>query len=367
MTIMYIIIPVVVFLIIVVLYLILKDDSENIDMRESEVINLEKKSYLSEDVFLKWLKDIKIENDELKAFKDEIWKKIIWMDEFINAIVVNILVWSHLLVEWVPWLAKTKTIETISKVLDMDFKRAQFTPDMIPSDIVWVEIYNSKMNDFEIKKWVVFTNIFLADEINRTSPKVQSALLEAMQEKKVSIWWEDLPLPKPFFVLATQNPVEQEWTYPLPEAQLDRFLFKVLVDYPNAGQEKKMLDVLEKEETVELNKIITKERFLEIQEEVRQVVVSDSIKDYISRLVNETRLPNAKLMYWWSPRASIWLMNWWKALAYIQWRDYVTHEDIQRLVLLVLRHRIILNYEAKVEWLTEDQIIMQIVKWVTLE
>lgn len=357
------------------LYTIIKEDENILSQRKDfkffktkdDSIWIIKTSSLDVNLFSWWLKDILIVDETFIKIKQEINKKIIWMDEFINSILVNILVWWHLLVEWVPGLAKTKTIDTLAYVFDMWFKRIQFTPDMLPSDIIWVEIFNWSSKDFEVKKWPVFTNILLADEINRTTPKVQSALLEAMQEKKVTIWGEDFILPKPFFVLATQNPIEQEWTYSLPEAQIDRFLFKVLLDYPTIEDEKQILDVFESESEICVNKVLDVKNLLQIQDSVSKIIVSDDIKDYISRLVNVTRNSDERVFYGVSPRASIWLMMASKALAYLAWRDYVTHEDVQKLCLVVMRHRIILSYEAKVEWFNEDKFLLEVLPKVTLE
>lgn len=365
---------IIVIILIVFLYYIWKDDSNVVTevknqtkQTEQQIISTIKKTNVDSVFFENWLNSIEINNNHLNLFKNEIRKKIVWMDDFINAILINLLVWWHLLVEWVPWLAKTKTIETLSKVLDMKLKRIQFTPDMLPSDIIWVEIFNTKTGNFEIKQWPVFTNILLADEINRTTPKVQSALLEAMQEKKISIWWETFILPKPFFVLATQNPIEQEWTYSLPEAQVDRFLFKVLVKYPEIKEEKQILDILEQEDSLSLEKVISLESFIEMQSSVKSVYVSDDIKDYIVRLIWKTREKNDLIVYGASPRASIWIMNASKALAFLAWRDYVNHEDVQRVSLNVLRHRVILSYDAKVDWLTEDEFLIDILSKVSLE
>lgn len=364
---------VIIIILISFLYMIWRDEEKIKDIQtkkalyEWDIINDIKKSSVEQTSFKLWLKNLEIVNEDFFLLKRELSKKIVWMNEFINAILVNILVWGHILVEGVPWLAKTKTIDTLSKLLDMQSKRVQFTPDMLPSDIIWVEIFNSKASDFEVKKWPIFANILLADEINRTTPKVQSALLEAMQEHKVTIGNYDFQLPKPFFVLATQNPIEQEWTYSLPEAQVDRFLFKVLVDYPSVDEEKEMLNVLENEQSIILNKILDVNSVIEYQEKVKLVTISDDVKDYIVRLISKTREKNDNVIYWASPRASIWLMMWAKALAFLQWRDYVTHEDVQKLALTVLRHRVILSYDAKVDWISEDQFLVDILSKVTLE
>lgn len=353
------------------LYSLWKDEEniKSINIENPEIIKpiIEevKNSFVSESAFDSWVAKLEIKNELILKLKWEINKSIIWMDDFINSVLIVLLADWHLLVEWVPGLAKTKTIGTLAKALDLKFKRIQFTPDMLPSDIVWVEVFNSKSKEFEVKKWPVFTNILLADEINRTTPKVQSALLESMEERQVSIWWETSKLDSPFLVLATQNPIEQEWTYSLPEAQIDRFMMKVLVNYPKQYEEKKILDILEN--SIQIDKVITKEQLLEYQDLVKQVKVSHQIKDYITRLVDATRNDNENLLYWASPRASISLMFASKAVAFLQWRDYVTHEDVQKLVLNVMRHRIILNYEAQVKWHTQDSILLGILKNVTLE
>lgn len=357
-------------ILIIFLYNIWKDE-DLLDNNESgtqdEFVEKLKNSSIDKKIFFDGLKNLDIKNETVISLKNEINKSIVGMDEFINSILINVFTWWHLLVEWPPWLAKTKTITSISKIMSFSSKRIQFTPDMLPADIMWVEIFNTKTNDFEIKKWPVFTNILLADEINRTTPKVQSALLESMQEKQVSIWWETFNLPYPFFVLATQNPIEQEWTYQLPEAQLDRFLMKVIVDYPNIKDENNVLNVLENENNISLQKIISIWDFEEIKSEIEDIVISDDIKDYIVRLVNSTRKKDERVLYGASPRWSISLMNASKTLAYILWRDYVIHEDIQKLALLVLRHRVILTYDAIVDGLNVDDVVCDMLSKVSLE
>lgn len=343
---------------IVILYFIWKDELDEEKVKFDVPIN-NKKLKIDDKLFKNWLKELDIKQEDFLKLKNEIRKKIIWLDEFINSILVSILANGHLLVEWVPWLAKTKTIETLSYILDVNFTRIQFTPDMLPSDIIWTEIYNQKLNDFETKLWPIFTNVLLADEINRTTPKVQSALLEAMQERKVTIWWKNYSLPKPFFVLATQNPLEQEWTYPLPEAQLDRFLFKVLVNYPNREEEIKILDTLEKEENIKLEKILNDEKIVDFQKQVKNVYASEKMKEYIVKLVEKTREKDERVLYGASPRWSIALLNASKAVAFLEWRDYITYEDIQRVALNSLRHRIIISYDAKIDWYNEDKILLE--------
>ncbi|MEF2175922.1 MAG: MoxR family ATPase [Candidatus Absconditabacteria bacterium] len=367
----YIGVGVVLIFLLYFLYSLWKDE-ENI-----KTINLEnpkqinpivddiKSSYVDESVFESGVAKLDIKNELILKLKGEINKSIIGMDDFINSVLIVLLADGHLLVEGVPGLAKTKTIGTLAKALDLKFKRIQFTPDMLPSDIVGVEVFNTKLKEFEVKRGPVFTNILLADEINRTTPKVQSALLESMEERQVSIGGESSILDKPFLVLATQNPIEQEGTYSLPEAQIDRFMMKVLVNYPKQYEEKKILDILENNITIE--KILTKEQLLEFQSLVKQVTISNQIKDYITRIVDTTRHNNKNLLYGASPRASISLMFASKAVAFLQGRDYVTHEDVQKLVLNVMRHRIILTYEAQVQGYSPDSILLGLLKDVTLE
>ncbi len=312
------------------------------------------------------LKSLEFVHKDLFLVKEEMHKKIVGMDEFINSIIVNILCWGHVLVEWVPWLAKTKVIHIFADIMNADFKRIQFTPDMLPSDVMWVDVFNSKTRNFETKLGPIVANIVLADEINRTTPKVQSALLEAMQERQVTIWGKTFELPDPFFVLATQNPLEQEGTYPLPEAQVDRFLFKVLVDYPTLAEEIEVLNTVEKESSIKIKKIITHRKFITIRKWLEKMEMSDDIKDYIARLIHKTREKNPNILYGASPRWSIGLMISSKAVAYLEGREYVKHDDVQRVFLSVLRHRVVLTYDAKIDNLTEDEILLEIASKVPL-
>ncbi|MFA5748043.1 MAG: MoxR family ATPase [Candidatus Absconditabacterales bacterium] len=312
------------------------------------------------------LSNLKLKNKTLQLIKEEIQKKIIGMDDFINSIIINILCGGHLLVQGVPGLAKTKTIHTFAQVMGMEFKRIQFTPDLLPADIIGVEIYNAKTKEFQAKIGPVMGNIILADEINRASPKVQSALLESMQEKQVTIGGKTFHLPHPFFVLATQNPLEHEGTYPLPEAQIDRFLFKVLVDYPSEIHEKNILDEMENDEKIHLKKVVSLSEFETLKHGVEKVKISDEIKKYITKLINKTREKNQNILYGSSPRGSIGLMLASKALAFVQNRDYVIYDDVQQIALSVLRHRIIISDDAKIQGLTEDQILLDLFSQVYL-
>lgn len=306
--------------------------------------------------------------------KKEVSKKIIWQDDLINSIIISLLSDWHILLEWLPWLAKTLTISTISKCVDLWFNRIQFTPDLLPSDLIWTEIFNQKTSDFDIKKWPIFNNFILADEINRAPSKVQSALLESMAEKSITIWKETFFLEKPFLVLATQNPIEQSWTYKLPEAQLDRFSMKIKVDYPDFEEEKQMYKNIVSWEDIVLNKIFSRKDIFKLQDLSKKIYVSDSIFDYVTKIIDASRnlekywLENLKKYVdcWVSPRWWISLLNSAKSLALIEWRSFVIPEDIKKLAIKNLSHRIILSYEAIVDDITSDYIIEQIVSKIDI-
>lgn len=271
-----------------------------------------------------------------------------------------------MLVEWFPGLAKTKTVHIFAQLLGLDFKRIQFTPDLLPSDIIGGEIYNNKSQTFDINIWPIMSNIILADEINRATPKVQSALLEAMQEHQVTISGISHKLPEPFFVLATQNPIEQEGTYPLPEAQIDRFLFKILVKYPSVSQEKIILDTIEKESDQQISPVVSHNDLIALKHDIDHIHISDEIKHYITRLTAATRQDHEYLLYGASPRWAIGLMLASKAVAFAEWRDFVTHTDVQRVALSVFRHRIVLSYQAKIDGLDEDRVLISLFAEVPL-
>ncbi len=365
-----ILITVVILIVGAVLVFFFKDENEHF----LSVLNIFKKKKHSEPArhvidtryFQEWLLHLDFHNTELKHLKEYLHKYIIGMDDLINAIIINILCGGHVLVEWFPGLAKTKTIHIFAQLLGLEFKRIQFTPDLLPADIIGGEIYNGKTQEFDTKMGPIMANIILADEINRATPKVQSALLEAMQEHQVTIGWFTHKLPEPFFVLATQNPIEQEGTYPLPEAQIDRFLFKVLVSYPSISQEKTMLDTLEKEHLHELKSVITHKQLNDLKKEIDTITISDEIKHYITRLTHITRQEHQYILYGTSPRWSIGLMLASKAVALAEGRTYVTHEDVQRVALPVLRHRVILNYQAKLSGMSEDQVLLELFETVKL-
>jgi MoxR-like ATPase len=293
----------------------------------------------------------------------------------INRLMIGLFTNGHILLEGVPGLAKTLTVNTLAEVLHLDFKRIQFTPDLLPADLIGTMIYNQQKADFEVKKGPIFANIILADEINRSPAKVQSALLEAMQEKTVTIGDNTFSLDRPFLVLATQNPVDQEGTYPLPEAQVDRFMLKVHVDYTTKEEE---LEIMRRMSNMsfkpELNTLLTKEDIFSIRNEVNQVTLSESLEKYIIELVFATRNPMdyqlkeeaQYVQFGASPRASINLNLAAKAVAFFNQRDYVLPEDIKEVADDVLNHRILLNYEAEADGVTTHDIIKKILGKVNI-
>jgi MoxR-like ATPase len=308
--------------------------------------------------------------DKIKLIKEEISKVVVGHTTLIDAMLIALLTESHLLVEGVPGLAKTTAVNALAKVLGLDFKRVQFTPDLLPSDITGVEIYDPKSSEFKIKKGPIFTNLLLADEINRAPAKVQSALLEVMQEKQVTIGDETFKLEPPFLVMATQNPVEQEGTYPLPEAQLDRFMLKVLVSYNTPEEEFEIVKRVEKFEEIELKRVITKDELIALKKEVKAVNMDDALLKYIIDIVTATREPEKfglndlkeYIDFGASPRASINLYKASKALAFIRGKDYVTPVDVAKIAPDILRHRILLNYKAVANNIDSDLIIKRVLK-----
>lgn len=307
--------------------------------------------------FRQGLSGVRIQHPVAHSIIHALQQSIVGMDDFLLAILISFVSGGHILVEWLPGLAKTKTIRTFAHILGLHFSRIQFTPDMLPSDIVGVDIYNQQKKHFETVHGPIFAHIVLADEINRASPKVQSALLEAMQEKQVTVGWKTVALPDPFVVLATQNPLEQEGTYPLPEAQIDRFFFKVLVDYPSAVHEKQMLGIVDV--AIDSRPLSSKslQQFLDAAGSVH---VSDALQTYIVDLVQATRKSHPDIVYGCSPRGSITLLKAAQSLAYLCGRDKVILEDVQRVALLCLRHRIVVSYKAKVRGVSEDALLMDI-------
>jgi MoxR-like ATPase len=295
---------------------------------------------------------------KIKQVFAEVGKVVVGQEDMVNRLLVGLFTNGHILLEGVPGLAKTLTISTVARVLHLDFARIQFTPDLLPADLVGTMIYNQKEGKFEVKKGPIFANIVLADEINRSPAKVQSALLEAMQEKQVTIGETTFKLDKPFLVMATQNPVENEGTYPLPEAQIDRFMMKVFVDYPSKDHELEIMRRISNMQfTYDVNQVLTKEDIFSIRAEVNKVKISESLEKYIIELVTATRKPKEYkldneaqyIQFGASPRASINMNLASKAVAFMDGRDYVLPEDIKAVALDVMNHRIILNYEAEAD------------------
>jgi MoxR-like ATPase len=311
---------------------------------------------------------IKQESQFIEKMKIEINKVIVGQNEMVDGILMGLLTGGHILLEGVPGLAKTLTISSVAQSISLDFKRIQFTPDLLPTDLIGTMIFNPKSGDFAPKKGPVFTNICLADEINRAPAKVQSALLEAMAEKQVTIGEQSYKLEAPFLVLATQNPLEQEGTYPLPEAQMDRFMFKINVKYPTKGDELEILNRMGRNEKPKISSVITKEDLLRASEKADQIYVDQKIKNYIVDIVMSSREPSryglskiaSLINVGASPRATISLLRAAKAHAFLKARGYVTAEDIKAIAYHVLRHRLILTYEAEAENIKTDDIIKDI-------
>lgn len=294
----------------------------------------------------------------------EIWKKVIGQNLLIRDLLLCLLSKWHILLEWAPGLAKTLSVASLSETVSLDFRRIQFTPDLLPSDLIGNRIYHPDTKEFSVKKWPIFSNLVLADEINRAPSKVQSALLEAMAEKQVTIWEETFKLDSQFMVLATQNPLEQDWTYNLPEAQLDRFLLKTIIHYPTQQEEIDIMKQYSIFDDYKLEKILKKTDLAKIQDEISKIYVDENIFTYVKDLVfcsREDEEIKEFLLYWASPRASIALIKVAKALAFLEWRDFVIPEDIKEMIKPVFRHRIILNYEAIADWITTDYVIDKII------
>ncbi len=313
--------------------------------------------------------------DKIKTVFNEVGKVVVGQDYMINRLLIGLFTQGHVLLEGVPGLAKTLTVNTLSRILHLDFQRIQFTPDLLPADLIGTMIYNQQKGDFEVKKGPIFANIILADEVNRSPAKVQSALLESMQEKQVTIGETTFKLDRPFLVLATQNPIEQEGTYPLPEAQVDRFMMKVNVDYPTKEQELKiMLRMADMNFNDEVSPVLSKEDIFAISNEINKVNISGSLAQYIIELVFATRDPEAYgmpqlsnyIQFGASPRASINLNLAAKAVAFFDDRDYVLPEDIKDVALDVMNHRLLLNYEAEADSITSQEILKEILNKVPI-
>jgi MoxR-like ATPase len=295
----------------------------------------------------------------------EVGKVIVGQTYMIERILIGLLTGGHVLLEGVPGLAKTLTVRTLCDAISAKFARVQFTPDLLPADLVGTVIYNQQKGEFTSKLGPIHANLVLADEINRAPAKVQSALLEAMQERQVTIGDRTYPLPEPFIVMATQNPIEQEGTYPLPEAQIDRFMLMVKVGYPSREEERKIMDRMTSMETARAEPIVTPRELLEAKKIIQQIYVDDKVKDYIVEVVFATREPNKHglkdlaplIEFGASPRASIALNMAARAHAFLRHRGYVTPEDVKAVGHDVLRHRLVLTYEADAEEVTADQVV----------
>jgi MoxR-like ATPase len=303
----------------------------------------------------------------LQTLTHEIEKIMVGQHYLIERLLIGILANGHILVEGVPGLAKTTAVKTLAQAIATSFRRIQFTPDLLPADLIGTQIYSPATGSFTIKKGPLFSNIILADEINRAPAKVQSALLEAMQERQVTIGEETFRLEEPFLVMATQNPIEQEGTYPLPEAQVDRFMLKLRVTYPNKKEEKQIMKRIAERVPVEIAPVIRPHEIMESRKVVDQIYIDEKLEDYIVDIVFATREPKAfgidiedMIAYGASPRASIYLNQAAKAYAFLQGRGYVTPQDIKSIGLDVLRHRVLLTYEAEAEELTSDDIVSKI-------
>lgn len=304
----------------------------------------------------------------VNALRAEMKKRIVGQEYLIDRLLVGLLSNGHLLLEGVPGLAKTLSVQTLAQASQAEFKRIQFTPDLLPADILGTLIYNPRDSQFITKKGPVFANIVLADEINRAPAKVQSALLEAMQERQVTIGDETFPLPKPFLVLATENPVDQEGTYPLPEAQMDRFLLKLKIGYPTVEEERKILDLMTTGQALEdVQTVLQLDDLFAARQLVGEIYIDEKIKDYIIDIIFATREPSRfslemenLIQFGASPRATIALTLASKAWAFLQGRDFVSPQDVKTLAPDVLRHRIVLSYEAEAEGKSTDDLISEL-------
>jgi MoxR-like ATPase len=307
----------------------------------------------------------------VNRLRQQVGLVIVGQQYLLDRLLVGLLANGHVLIEGVPGLAKTTAVNTMAKAMDCQFKRIQFTPDLLPADLIGTLVYNPKSGEFTTKKGPVFGNIILADEINRAPAKVQSALLEAMQERQVTIGDETFELPNPFMVLATQNPIEQEGTYPLPEAQVDRFMLKVKITYPTKAEEREIMDRIDVLHPPKVSMVVTRQEILEAREVVNSIYVDDKAKNYIVDIVQATRDPQAyglnikhQIEYGASPRATLYLQQAARALAFLQGEGNVFPNDVKQVAMDVLRHRVKETYEAEAENVTSEDIIRKILETV---
>ncbi len=311
---------------------------------------------------------------KIQEIKKEIAKVVVGQERMIDGLLIALLCDGHILIEGVPGLAKTTTVNALASALGLNFKRAQFTPDLLPADILGAEIYDPQNNSFKIKKGPVFTNLLLADEINRAPAKVQSALLEVMQERQVTLGDTTFKLDLPFFVMATQNPVEQEGVYQLPEAQLDRFMFKILVDYNTTQEELEIARRISSGSSETIEAVVDAKDLLEIKQEIKKVHVDPEVEKYMIELVNATRNPSDYgledledfIQFGASPRVSIDMFKAVKAMAFMRGKDFVTPVDVAYIAKEIMRHRIVLSYEAEADGITTDEIIQRVLETVAI-
>lgn len=310
---------------------------------------------------------VKAASGFIPAIISEMEKVIVGQKHLIERLILGLLTGEHILVEGVPGLAKTTAVKTLAQTIKAKYKRIQFTPDLLPADLIGTQIYQPKTDEFVVKKGPLFANIILADEINRAPAKVQSALLEAMEERQITIGGKTFPLEQPFMVLATQNPIEQEGTYPLPEAQVDRFVFKLKVSYPSKAEEKRILQKVSNNHSP-VNPVIHPDQILAARKVFESIYIDENLQDYIVNLVSATRFPKdygleslaPMIQFGASPRASIFFNRLSKAYAFMQGRGYVVPQDIKSLGFDILRHRILLTYEAEAENITTEEILQKI-------
>lgn len=311
---------------------------------------------------------------KLADIKKEVSKVVVGQEKMIDSLLIALLCEGHILIEGVPGLAKTTTVNALAKSLGLGFKRAQFTPDLLPSDILGAEIYDPQNNSFKIKKGPIFTNLLLADEINRAPAKVQSALLEVMQEKQVTLGDDTFKLEKPFFVMATQNPVEQEGVYQLPEAQLDRFMLKLVVSYNSKDEELEIARRISSGNFEEIEAVVNKDDIDALKKQIQEVHIDPEVEEYMIELVNATRNPEEYgledikdfIQFGASPRVSIDMFKAVKAMAFMREKDFVTPVDVAYIAKELMRHRIVLTYEAEAEGITTDEIIQKVLETVKI-
>ncbi len=314
------------------------------------------------------IEKVQQETAHLRKLEEEIHRVIVGQNHLVECLLMALLADGHVLLEGVPGLAKTMSIYTLATAISTGFQRIQFTPDLLPADLLGTQVYNPKTGEFSTKKGPIFSNLILADEINRAPAKVQSALLEAMQERRVTLAGTTYILPEPFLVLATQNPIEQEGTYPLPEAQVDRFMFKVTITYPTKAEELQIMERMAGTAPIKVNPVLSPEDILRARKVVREIYMDNKIKDYIVNIVHATREPGEYkladlkklIMYGGSPRATIFLNLASKAHAFLKGRGFVIPEDVKAVGADILRHRVIVSYEAEAEEMTSEDIIKKV-------